>query len=56
MQNTEKDLELYQTLYHKLFNSITDALELMDRGAFLHAGELLKQAQVETEELYIREN
>ena len=55
MQEAERDLELYQKLYHKLFNAVTDALEQMDRGAFLRAGELLKQAQMEAEELYIRE-
>ncbi len=54
MQETEKNLELYQKLYHKLFNAVTDALAQMDRGAFLRAGELLKQAQMEAEELYIQ--
>lgn len=54
MQETEKNLELYQKLYHKLFNAVTDALAQMDRGAFLRAGELLKQAQMEVEALYIR--
>ncbi len=54
MQETEKNLELYQKLYHKLFNAVTDALEQMDRGAFLRAGELLKQAQMEAEVLYIQ--
>lgn len=54
MQETEKNLDLYQKLYHKLFNALTDALAQMDRGALLRAGELLKQAQMEAEELYIQ--
>lgn len=55
MQETEKDLALYQKLYHKLFNSITDALDWMEQGAFLRAEALLKQAQLEAEDLYLQE-
>ena len=54
MQETEKDLALYQRLYHKLFNAVTDALALMEEGAFLRAGTLLQEAQEEAEELYMQ--
>ena len=54
MQEAEKDLALYQKLYHKLFNAVTDALALMEEGAFLRAGTLLQEAQEEAEELYMQ--
>ena len=46
-------MEFYQKAYHLLFNGITDALEAMDRQNFGQAGELLRRAQQEAEELYL---
>ena len=37
-------------MYSKLFNSITDALPLIDN---IKATEILKQAQIDAEEMYI---
>lgn len=43
----------YKTLYFKLFNAITDALDAPDFDA---AKALLQQAQIDAEELYISAN
>ena len=43
----------YQKLYTTLFNSITDAIELLDRLEFTSAKEVLISAQQKAEELYI---
>ena len=43
----------YAKLYYVLFNAITDALEMMHQGDCFLAEERLKNAQNETEELYI---
>ena len=45
-------MEFYQKAYHLLFNGITDALEAMEKQNFGQAGELLRRAQQEAEELY----
>ena len=42
--------ELYWNMYSKLFNTITDVLPLIENTK---ASEALKQAQIETEEMYI---
>ena len=42
--------ELFWNMYSKLFNSITDALPLIDN---IKATEILKQAQIDAEEMYI---
>ena len=43
----------YQKMYTTLFNAITDALQLMEKGNPAGAVALLKQAQQSTEEQYI---
>ena len=43
----------YQKMYTTLFNAITDALRLMEKGDSAEATALLKQAQQSTEEQYI---
>lgn len=45
----------YQKMYAKLFNAITDALNLLEDGDLPKAKAVLKQAQQATEELYISE-
>ena len=45
---TEK--ELYWKMYSKLFNAITDVLPLIENTK---ASETLKQAQIESEKMYI---
>ena len=40
----------YERMYKILFNAITDALDTIPNG---RAREILKQAQLETEELYV---
>ena len=45
---------MYKKMYFTLFNSITDALEQLEQGDFLRAMDLLKNAQLRTEEIYIR--
>ena len=42
--------ELFWNMYSKLFNSITDALPLIENTK---AAKILKQAQIDTEEMYI---
>ena len=42
--------ELYWSMYSKLFNSITDALPYIENTK---ATDILKQAQIDTEEMYI---
>ena len=52
MANTDntRELELYKKMYYHLFNKITDALEshTIDEQSLI-----LKQAQIDTEEMYI---
>ncbi len=43
-------MDVYKKMYFKLFNAITDSLELKEKEI---ADELLKKAQIETEEIYI---
>ena len=44
---------MYEKMYHKLFNAISDALELMEDQKFEEAFYLLEKASKETEEIYI---
>ena len=46
-------MDLYQHLYHKLFNAITDAVDALERGNSVLAQSILKEAQIEAEELYL---
>ena len=43
----------YKTLYFKLFNAITDALEAMEEENFGQAKQILRQAQINAEETYL---
>jgi len=43
----------YQKMYLLLFNAITDALTMAERGKLADALELLRRAQAETEEIYM---
>ena len=43
----------YRKMYTTLFNAITDALRLMEKGNSAGAAALLKRAQQSTEEQYI---
>ena len=45
----------YQKLYTLLFNSITDALECLERYEFLEAKNILIDAQQTAEEEYMSE-
>lgn len=42
----------YEKMYAVLFNAITDALEEMDALNFGSAGQILRNAQQKTEDLY----
>lgn len=44
---------MYEQLYHLLFNSITDALELLEKGNVWDAKSLLMSAQCKAEKIYI---
>ena len=45
---------MYEKMYFALFNAVTDALRLLERGDAQGAKNLLEQAQREAEELYIK--
>lgn len=45
----------YKKMYYRLFNRVTDALELLEKGEVQQAVALLKLAQCETEEIYREE-
>lgn len=45
---------MYKKMYLALFNAITDALELMEKGNPARAAEVLKRAQQGTEEIYMK--
>ena len=46
-------MNIYKKMYHLLFNAITDALEELRAGRRENAVELLKTAQITTEEIFI---
>ena len=46
----------YQKLYTLLFNSITDALNEMEKQNYGMAKDILIHAQLKTENLYMEEN
>lgn len=46
----------YQKMYTILFNTITDAVGLLDENEVMKAQTILMQAQQDTEELYISAN
>lgn len=47
------DMPDYKRMYLLLFNAITDALSMVERGKLAAAIETLRRAQRETEEMYI---
>ena len=46
-------MSCYEKMYCRLFNSITDALELLKQGDETGAERLLMKAQLDCEEMYI---
>ena len=44
---------MYKKMYFHLFNSITDALAALERQNFGAAAEILRQAQIDSEEIYL---
>ena len=51
MENSE---QLYQTLYHLMFNAATDALSALENNRSGLAADLLIDAQQRAEELYLQ--
>ena len=50
----KQESEMYKSMYLKLFNSVADALTVLDeKGDVFKASYILKQAQRECEEIYI---
>lgn len=45
----------YEKMYYLLFNAVTDSLRQMETMNFGTAAEILKQAQIRCEEMYIGE-
>ena len=46
---------IYKKLYFKLFNSISDAIQQIKSRNYGKAEDILKKAQIDSEELYISE-
>lgn len=44
---------MYKKMYYRLFNSITDALTALEQQNFGAAAEILRQAQIDSEEIYL---
>ncbi len=44
---------MYEKMYYKLFNAVTDAMDLMEQQKYQEALTLLEQASREAEEIYI---
>jgi len=44
---------MYKKMYLKLFNAVSDAMDLMEAHKYQEAIMLLEQASQETEEIYI---
>ena len=49
-------MEIYKKMYYRLFNSITDALAAMAQQNFGAAADLLRQAQIDSEALFLDES
>lgn len=45
--------KMYEEMYYRLFNTITDALKLMNQERFKEAFDLLENAQRAAEEIYL---
>ena len=48
-------MELFESLYHLMFNAATDALRAMERGDFVRAQSILVLAQRAAECRYLEE-
>ena len=48
-------MELFESLYHLMFNAATDALRAMERGDFVRAQSILVRAQRGAESRYLEE-
>ena len=46
-------MEIYKKMYYRLFNSVTDALAAMAQQNFGAAADLLRQAQIDSEALFL---
>ena len=46
-------MQTYKDMYLRLFNRVTDAMDGMEAGDMDAAYEILRKAQLETEEMYI---
>ena len=46
----------YEKLYYRLFNVLTDAITAIEEGQYTAAVEILKQAQIDAEDLYMQED
>jgi hypothetical protein len=46
-------MSVYQEMYHLIFNSVTDAIELLQKNDAEAARKLLIHAQQECEELFL---
>ena len=44
---------MYKNMYFHLFNAVTDALTQLERQNFGAAAEILRQAQIDSEEIYL---
>ena len=44
---------MYKKMYFHLFNAATDALTAFERQNFGAAAEILRQAQIDSEEIYL---
>lgn len=44
---------MYQKMYYRLFNAITEAMQHILRMEYAQAYSILQEAQAETEELYL---
>ena len=48
-------MELFESLYHLMFNAATDALRAMEQGDFVRAQSILVRAQRAAETRYLDE-
>lgn len=51
--NSWKGAVMYEKMYYKLFNAITEAMDMIEHEKYQAALALLEQATRETEEIYI---
>lgn len=49
-------MELYKELYLYLFNKVTDAISSVDAGDVEKVKDILREAQIKCEEMYIESN